>query len=139
MKRSIFLLSILFVTANQAFAEDPVYFADAHLKAAVEAALGKSDPTPSDMLGLTSLFAFDQGITALGGLEYGTNLTGLHLHNNQISDISVLSGLTNLGWLVLSDNQISDISVLSTRIFSPILIKEGTDTVAPVSRVAGLL
>jgi hypothetical protein len=38
-----------------AIAEDPVYFPDANLKAAVESALGISNPTPTDMLSLTSL------------------------------------------------------------------------------------
>ncbi len=42
-----------------------------------------------------------------------TNLTGLDLCSNQISDISALSGLTNLRWLYLANNKISDISVLS--------------------------
>ena len=42
-----------------------------------------------------------------------TNLTGLGIDGNSISDISPLSGLTNLRWLGLSDNSISDISVLA--------------------------
>ena len=37
-------------------AEDPVYFPDAELKAAIEQALGVVDPTPTDMLALTSSF-----------------------------------------------------------------------------------
>lgn len=113
MKRSIFLITILFVTTNQAFAEDPVYFADAKLKTVVEAALGKSNPTPSDMLGLTSLSAFDQGITDLTGLEYATNLTELDLSGNQISDFSVLLILENLRSLSLRGSQITDINILS--------------------------
>lgn len=39
----------------QARAEEPVYFVDPNLKAAVEAALGVADPTPSNMLRLESL------------------------------------------------------------------------------------
>ncbi len=35
--------------------EPPVEFADPNLRAAVEEALGVSDPTPGDMLGLTEL------------------------------------------------------------------------------------
>ena len=96
-----------------AIAEDPVYFPDANLKAAVESALGISDPTPTDMLSLTSLHANDSGIVDLTGIEYATNLTYLSLGFNQISDISALSGLTNLTYLSLDDNQISDISALS--------------------------
>jgi len=61
------------------WSEEPVYFPDATLKAAVEDALWTSDPTPSDMLELTSL-EYDSGwagaprITSLTGLEYATNL-----------------------------------------------------------------
>jgi hypothetical protein len=94
-------------------AEDPVYFADTNLKAAVGDALGISDPTPTDMLSLIYLYANDSGIVDLTGIEYATNLTGLDLDHNQISDISVLSGLTNMTWLILYFNQISDISPLS--------------------------
>ena len=38
---------------------------------------------------------------------------GVHLGDNQISDISALAGLTNLTLLELCDNQISDISPLA--------------------------
>src|SRR3972149_1911238 len=95
-------LSVILALAGPALAEDPVYFADANLKAAVEAALGKTDPTPTDMLGLTSLDASSKGITNLTGLEYGTNLTYLRLYNNTITDISPLAGLTSLTWLYLA-------------------------------------
>ena len=47
----------LFGLTQLAMAEDPVYFADANLKAAVESELGISDPTPTDMLLLTDLSA----------------------------------------------------------------------------------
>ncbi|MBD0313456.1 MAG: leucine-rich repeat domain-containing protein, partial [Microcoleus sp. T3-bin5] len=48
-------------------------------------------------------------ISFLGSL---TNLTRLHLNNNQISDISFLGSLTNLTTLYLNYNQITDISAL---------------------------
>ena len=91
----------------------PVYFADQDLKARVEAALGVSDPTADDMLGLTSLNAASSNIDNLTGLEYATNLVHLVLSGNQISDFSPLSGLTNLRFLFLNYNQISSISPLS--------------------------
>ncbi len=103
----------LFGLSQLAMAEDPVYFADANLKAAVESALGISDPTPTDMLSLTNLNANDRGIVDLTGIEHATNLTYLWLYYNQISDISALSGLTNLTILYLFSNQISNISALS--------------------------
>ena len=90
-----------------------VYFADANLKACVEAGLGITDPTPTDMLALTELYCSDRGIADLNGLEYATNLTSLGLKYNQISDISALSGLTNVEELWLGNNQIGDISALS--------------------------
>ena len=43
---------------------------------------------------------------------YLSNLTGLSLNNNQLSDISVLKYLPNLTMLILNHNQLSDISVL---------------------------
>ena len=90
-----------------AMAEDPVYFADANLKAAVEDKLGITDPTPTDMLLLTHLNANYSEIVDLTGIEYATNLTGLYLSDNQISDISPLSGLTNLMVLFLASNPLS--------------------------------
>ena len=102
-------LVVLFVP-NLMRAQGPVYFADANLKAAVEAELGISNPTPTDMLGLThALRAGNQGISDLTGLEYALNLWGLELNHNQISDISALSGLS-LDYLQLHNNHISDIS-----------------------------
>ncbi len=112
MKRATVLL-VIGLTATAVLGEEPVYFPDAGLKAAVEAELGISDPTPTDMLGLTSLVARYSGILDLTGLEYAENIRWLNLLDNQISDISVLSGLTNLQYLFLTENQISDISPLS--------------------------
>jgi hypothetical protein len=109
---SVALIGLL-VFAHAAMAQDPVYFADANLKAAVERELGISNPTPTDMLLLTSLSAGNWGIVDLTGIEYATNLTYLDLRWNQISNISALSGLINLTELLLHDNQISDISALS--------------------------
>ena len=113
MKRWMAVLGIVFLWSPAARAEDPVYFADGSLKAAVEGRLGKTDPTPTDMLALTRLDAGGQGITDLTGLEYATNLGDLLLYDNQISDISPLAGLTNLTNLLLSDNEISDLSPLA--------------------------
>jgi hypothetical protein len=103
----------LLAFSHAAMAQEPVYFADANLKAAVESALGISNPTPTDMLLLTSLIAGSCDIIALTGIEYAANLTRLYLSYNEISDITALSGLTNLTELYLYYNQISDISALS--------------------------
>jgi len=114
MKKSGFLIVVLMAAMpGLARAEDPVYFADASLKASVERLLGP-DPTPTDMLALTFLYgASNRGIVDLTGLEYAINLAWLELYNNQISDISPISGMTNLKLLYLRNNQISDISAVA--------------------------
>jgi len=94
-------------------AEDPVHFVDAKLKAAVEEELWISEPTPSDMLGLISLYAESQGITNLEGLEYAVNLESLDLARNQITDISALAGLHNLQTLIVNNNAATNVSALS--------------------------
>ncbi len=112
MERRLSILLSLFL-AEWVCAETPVYFTDDTLKAAVEAELWISDPTPEDMLGLTSLYAGDDGIADLTGLEYATNLQSLALPNNDIRDVTTLSGLADLQVLSLKSNRISDISALS--------------------------
>ena len=129
------VLLIAAISTNTVFAEDPVYFADPNLKAAVEGELGIPNPNETDMLGLTYLDARHRGIVDLTGLEHATNLTFLSLefnqvdnlyglsemtmlttlalHRNQISDLSPLANLTNLTSITLQHNQISDISPLS--------------------------
>jgi hypothetical protein len=97
------------------FKMQSISFADPNLKAAVENALGVSDPTLADMLALTDLQAEAGGITCLGGLEHAVNLQSVSLAENHISDISVLAELTNLTTLSLQYNQISDISGLIHR------------------------
>ena len=54
---------------GMASAEEPVYFADARLKTAVEEELWVSNPTPTDMLELTYLSAGSLEIESLVGLE----------------------------------------------------------------------
>ncbi|MDM8554455.1 leucine-rich repeat domain-containing protein [Desulfococcaceae bacterium HSG7] len=107
------ILLLVMAGANEVRGEDPVVFNDPNLKAAVEAKLGISDPTPTQMLALTNLKANVKGIVDLTGLEYADNLTALELSRNQISDISPLSTMTGLTRLWLEFNQISDISPLS--------------------------
>jgi Leucine-rich repeat (LRR) protein len=161
MKKVIcFVLILVVLSSVDSFAEEPVYFPDANLKAAVEAALGKANPTPTDMLGLTSLIANSKGITNLTGLEYATNLTvlslcynhsitdisplagltsltALYLDINQITYISPLAGLTNLTYLDLSHNQITDISPLAG-LTSLTALSLGSNSITDISPLAGL-
>ena len=113
---------------------------DPNLRAALEEALGKASGatiTRADMLTLTRLDAIDRGIQDLTGIEFATNLEGLVLRENQVSDISVLGGLINLSWLDLSGNDVSDISVLGGLINLKWLDLSGND-VSDISVLGGL-
>ena len=97
MKTRIVCATVCFLLMSVlTIAEEPVHFEDPQLKAAVEEALGVSDPTPVDMLALTSLNAESKGIVDLNGLESAYNLETLLLGDNQIADISPLEGLSRL-------------------------------------------
>jgi len=100
-------LSLLLCLSQAASAQDPVRFGDANLKAAVEATLGKTSPTATDLLGLTRLDASEKGIASLTGLEFAINLVELDLWSNEISDLSPLAGLTHLTVLGLQRNALS--------------------------------
>ena len=104
---AVTILSLLLCLSQTVSAEDPVRFRDVNLKAAVEAALGKTSPTPTDMLGLTRLDASEKGIVNLTGLELAANLTELDLWANEISDLAPLTGLTHLTMLELQRNALS--------------------------------
>jgi len=66
-----------------------------------------------DMNNLISLFADENSIEDLTGLEYAQNLRALWLRNNNINDISPLAYLTDL-WL--GENNITNISSIVERI-----------------------
>ena len=104
------------VSCGAACAGEVVNIPDAGLRAAVEEALYKAEGeriTPAEMGRLKYLFAEDQRIGSLTGLECAAGLKMLDLGDNQISDVSPLSGLSALKYLFLQDNQISDVSPLS--------------------------
>jgi hypothetical protein len=144
MQTARFAIVLFLCAAGAAIAEDPVYFADPLLKAAVEEYLWITDPTPSDMLGLTELERVGDSdsddadnISDLTGLEYAANLQTLNLRLNLISDISALAGLTNLESVDLSRNQIGDLSPLSglTRLTSVNLHANNITDVSPLSNL----
>ena len=113
MRRVMSILLFLVFPVGTARAEDPVYFADANLKAAVEEALYLSDPTPTDMLSLTSLSVYFGRIENITGLQYALNLQQLAITQCSLSDISPLADLANLKSLVINNNDIHDISALA--------------------------
>jgi len=146
MRKNIFLSVAIFVVmmVSQAWAgpADLVHFNDANLKALVEAELGVTDPTESDMLNLESLSAEERGIANLTGLEYALNLQYLRLPDNIISNITHLSGLTKLNYLELGGNQISDITHLSGLTNLSALGLGGNDignNISPLSGLTGLV
>jgi Leucine-rich repeat (LRR) protein len=93
------------------------YIPDDNFRWAINDALGQPSnyyPTIEDLQGLTgTLYAWSRNIISIEGAQYLTNLQGLWLDSNQISDISPLAGLTNLQDLYLNWNQISDLSPLA--------------------------
>ncbi len=112
-----------------------VHIPDPILRAAVSNGIRRTPDVPitaSAMKRLRRLDLAGKGVRDLTGLQFATNLTWLHLPDNQvpdlspiaslielrelwathnhISDISPLKGLTNLTHLGLEHNQVSDIS-----------------------------
>jgi hypothetical protein len=138
-------LLLLLCLAGTAHPEAPVEFADAILKAAVEDTLWISDPTPADMLGLTSLTCVgsqDSGarIRSISGLEYALNLQDLPLRAHRIQDISPLAGLVNLRTVNLDNNEIRDISPLSglTGLWTVDLTRNSVSDCSPLSGLTEL-
>jgi len=96
---------------------ETVAFPDKNLEKVIRDALDKPAEeaiTPEELTGLTVLYAPQQNITDLFGIEYCTNLAELDLAYNQINDLSPLASLSSLTLLQLQFNQISDISPLAS-------------------------
>jgi len=92
-----------------------VSFPDSNLEKVIRAKLNQpsGDIHRSDLLTMDDLWAEAKGIANLSGLGQCTNLTGLSLIDNDISDVSELSSLTKLRGLNLIVNQITDTSPLA--------------------------
>jgi len=110
---SAFLIICLTAATHSCIAQEPIHIPDQNLKVAIEDELWVLDPTPEDMLGLTSLNLSSRKIKDLTGLEYAKNLHSLQLTHNQVRDLSPLSTLSNLRTLIPNNNQISSLSPLS--------------------------
>ena len=140
-----------------------VYIPDVNLRAAIEAALGKTPGsviTSEDMARLTHIIADEKGISNLTGLEHATNLeriefrrnaisdlsplaelirlNNIKLRGNKITDVSPLAGLINVGWLGLEENEIKDLSPLKGLVKLNGIGIEG-NPISDVSSLAGLL
>jgi len=143
MWKKLLAIALLCVPVNVALAEDPVYFAEEALKAAVEDALWVFDPTPTDMLALTVLDFphlnwYDPEISDLTGLEYAVNLQELNLRYHYVSDLSPLADLTNLKTLILQRNfSITDISPLA-KLTNLVKLDIEENNISDISVLAGL-
>ena len=96
--------------------DDLVFIPDPNLRAAVEAALGKTPGaliTAADMARLERIEADDAGISNLTGLEAATQLERIEFRRNSISDLSPLRNLTRLNNIKLRGNRITDVSPLA--------------------------
>ncbi|WP_243388159.1 leucine-rich repeat domain-containing protein [Bacillus kexueae] len=91
-----------------------VEFADEKLEEVIRNSLWihDRDLTTEDMKQLKVLYASDQGIQNLSGLEYAVNLEELFVSHNSIKDITPIAGLTSLKSLTLWENEIESIEQL---------------------------
>ncbi|MFC2042380.1 leucine-rich repeat domain-containing protein [Chloroflexota bacterium] len=123
---SLFLLLLLLGCAEAIQTEklttimietERVDFYDENLDALIRERFDKTSDeeiVATELATIEVFVANGRGITNLSGIQYCFNLTKLHLHENQISDISPLSNLTKLSYLGLNNNQIRDISPLTS-------------------------
>ena len=113
---------------------------DPNLRNAIEQVLGKARGaaiTVADMQTLEALYAANENIRNLTGLETATNLMELGLEANAISDLSPISGLTNLTFLHLRNNSISDISPIG-RLTRLTFLHIGMNRIFNILPIAGL-
>ena len=90
-----------------------VHIPDPNLRTAIAEELGNSPNAPitvEEIQGLRRLEAENRGIRDLTGLHVATNLSELHLRDNQISDLSPIASLMELRRLRLDSNPVSDLS-----------------------------
>ncbi len=119
MKQNQFniLMALMVLAMSGLLSAQTVTFNDANLKQKVKDALNlTTDPTVTDMLGLTTLSSNGTSnpvITDLTGLETAVNLQALFLNSNQIVDLTPLSNLNNLQTLTLYSNKIHNIAPLT--------------------------
>jgi len=136
------VLVVLLLSVVGSAADPVVIFPDLNLERAIREAIVKpsGDIHESDLAPLTELKASGKGIVNLEGMEHCVNLTDLHLHRNQISDISPLSGLARLEYLSLSINRINDVSPLSglTSLVTLFLGNNQISDIGPLSGLANL-
>ena len=108
------MVAVLVCLPGVAGAATVVNFPDAGLEAAIRDEISKptGDIYDTDLDDVFLLYADDQGIVDLTGLEYCVNLMILGLEINQISNLGPLSGLDLLMVLSVAENNVSDLTPL---------------------------
>ena len=87
------------ITPSKPISGTVVHIPDPNLRDAIAEALGKTPNAPitvEEMEGLGRLTAENRGIHDLTGLHFATNLNGLYLRDNEVSDLSPIMGLIQL-------------------------------------------
>ena len=116
---TICLILILCSVASGVGVAQEEWIPDPNLREVVREALALPEGIPltqENIRELTSLVAWERGISDLTGLEHAIFLKELSVCHNQISEIRPLTGLIHLEILTLCVNHISDISALSNLI-----------------------
>ena len=92
----------------------------------------------SDLITVAQLFANDQSIANLSGLEYCVNIDVILMWSNQVSDLSPLSNLVKMRVLQIGHNHISDISPLAGLVnLEQLHLHENYD-ITDISALAGM-
>ncbi|WP_449622618.1 leucine-rich repeat domain-containing protein [Robertmurraya sp. Marseille-Q9965] len=121
---------------------DVISFPDKNLTTAVKKELGivNRDIFSSDISLLKTLFADEEGIHSLSGIEQAYGLTYLRLSNNNIQDVSSVEELNSLTILELTNNNITDLSSFSklTKINSLLLDDNNISNLTPISNLIQL-
>ncbi len=144
MKKQPFRLTLLCsicLSISVVASAQVVSIPDFNLRAVIANKLGKARGatiTVADMQTLDALYAANENIRNLTGLETATNLRELGLEANLISDLSPISGLTNLTFLHLRNNSISNISPIA-RLTRLTFLHIGTNRISNISPLAGLI
>lgn len=90
---------------------------DTNLKRVLNEEYFKRDPandiSEADLSTLGgTIYAVEAGVASLEGIQFATNISGLVINKNFMTDISQIAGLSQLTKLVTSENQISSVSSL---------------------------
>ena len=129
------------VTTPDVIPGTQVHIPDPNLRAAIAEELGKSPNAPitvEEMKGLRRFDLANRGVRDLTGLQFATNVTWLHLIDNQISDLSPIAGLIELREIWARGNVLSDISPVRGLINLTHLEFPGSP-ISDLSPVAGLI